>query len=125
MSQVHPPPTPQAQPVQLPGKALKDLCRAPAPQDDPATLLGRRYLFRGGALLLVGPTGIGKSSFSMQCMLSWALGQPVFGIAPFRPLKSLLIQAENDEGDLAEMRDGVVKGLSLNEQETIAATSHV
>ncbi len=64
-------------------------------------------------MLLVGPTGVGKSSLSMQCMLLWALGRPVFGITPTRPLKSLLIQAENDDGDLAEMRDGVVKGLGL------------
>ena len=37
-------------------------------------------------------------------------GRPLFGIVPARPLKSLLIQAENDEGDLAEMRDGVIAG---------------
>lgn len=125
MAQTHPPATPQAPPTRLPSKALKDLCRAPAPQDDPSTLLGRRYLFRGGALLLVGPTGIGKSSLSMQLMLSWALGKPQFGIAPMKPLRSLVIQAENDEGDIAEMRDGVVQGLGFSEHDRLAATSGV
>jgi RecA-family ATPase len=55
-------------------------------QGDPNELLKYRYLCRGGGLLLVGPTGIGKSSLSMQLMLSWALGREVFGIYPSRPL---------------------------------------
>jgi RecA-family ATPase len=65
-------------------------------------------------MLLCGPTGIGKSSFALQCAILWALGRECFGIASARPLKSLLIQAENDDGDLAEMRDGVIAGLSLS-----------
>ena len=35
------------------------------PADDADELLKDRYLCRGGGLLLVGPTGIGKSSLSM------------------------------------------------------------
>ncbi len=86
-------------------------------KDDPTELLRNRFLCRGGGMLLVGPTGVGKSSLSMQAMILWALGRPAFGIVPARPLKSLLIQAENDEGDLAEMRDGVIAGLKLTEEE--------
>ena len=33
--------------------------------NDPSELLRNRFLCRGGGLLLVGPTGIGKSSLSM------------------------------------------------------------
>src|SRR6478736_5147068 len=73
-------------------------------ENDPAELLKHRYLCKGGGLLLVGPTGHGKSSLAMQFMIKWAVGQAVFGIEPARPLKSLLIQAENDDGDLAEMK---------------------
>ncbi len=94
-------------------------------QGDPNELLRHRYLCRGGGLLLVGPTGIGKSSLSMQFMLLWALGREAFGIAPARPLKSLLIQAENDDGDLAEMRDGVRSGLGLKEEEARAAFANI
>src|SRR5271169_5429764 len=43
--------------------------------NDPAELLKHRYLCRGGGLLLVGPTGHGKSSLAMQLMIKWALGQ--------------------------------------------------
>src|ERR1041384_2000225 len=57
-------------------------------QDDPNELLKTRYLCRGGGLLLVGPTGIGKSSLSMQCMLSWAMGRKALGIEPTRKLRS-------------------------------------
>lgn len=80
------------------------------PSKDPNTLLGNRWLCRTGACLVVGQTGIGKSSFSMQAMISWALGEPLFGIKPIRPLRSLVVQAENDVGDLSEMFCGVLKG---------------
>jgi hypothetical protein len=92
---------------------------------DPAELLKHRYLCKGGGLLLVGPTGHGKSSLAMQLMIKWSLGQSVFGLEPARPLKSLLIQAENDDGDLAEMKAGVFNGLSLSEEEQETASSNV
>lgn len=85
--------------------------------NDPNTVLGNRWLCRGGSLVIVGQSGIGKSSFSMQMAVMWALGQPVFNIKPIRPLKSLIIQAENDVGDLAEMFQGVCKGMGLSAQQ--------
>ena len=36
------------------------------PTTDPRNLLGRRFLCRGGALLLAGPTGVGKSSLLLN-----------------------------------------------------------
>ncbi|MGH8192392.1 MAG: AAA family ATPase, partial [Rhodanobacteraceae bacterium] len=78
--------------------------------NDPNALLGQRWLCRGGSCLIVGQTGLGKSSFGMQAAVMWALGEPLFGLKPVRPLKSLYIQAENDVGDLAEMFQGVLKG---------------
>src|SRR5277367_4653864 len=92
---------------------------------DPAELLKHRYLCKGGGLLLVGPTGHGKSSLAMQFMIKWALGQSVFGLEPARPLKSLLIQAENDDGDLAEMKAGVFNGLGLSEDEQEEVSKNV
>ncbi len=92
---------------------------------DQTELLKNRFLCRGGGLLLCGPTGIGKSSFSMQAMILWAIGEPCFGIVPARPLKSLLIQAENDDGDLVEFRDGICAGLKLTEDKIKLATDNV
>ena len=58
-------------------------------------------------------------------MILWALGRACFGITPTRPLKSLLIQAENDDGDLAEMRDGVIAGMDLTDDEKKTAMENV
>ena len=86
------------------------------PKHDPDELLKHRFLCRGGAMLLVGPTGIGKSSFVMQGAIRWSMGQEFFGIQAAAPMKILMVQAENDDGDIAEMRDGVYRGLKASGQ---------
>ena len=74
---------------------------------DPAkTLLANRFLCVAGGMLFVGPSGVGKSSASVQQDILWALGRPAFGIRPARALRILCIQAENDDGDLGEMAGG-------------------
>ena len=83
--------------------------------DPRSTVLGNRFLCIGGAMLFVGPSGIGKSSASVQQDILWSLGREAFGIRPARPLRILTIQAENDAEDLAEMRDGVCRGLHLSD----------
>jgi hypothetical protein len=92
---------------------------------DQGELILSRFLCRLCALLLCGPTGIGKSSLLIQLLLLFALGRPAFGLRPSRPLKSLLIQAENDDGDIAEMRDGILRGLHLTEAERVQAIAAV
>jgi AAA domain len=116
------PPMPETEIRPVPPKArlLGELVR-PNRGNDANELLENRFLCRGGGLLFCGPTGIGKSSWAMQAAILWALGRACFGIKPARPLKSLLIQAENDDGDLAEMRDGVIAGLGLTPDEAKAA----
>jgi hypothetical protein len=83
-------------------------------QDDPDNLIGNRWLCRGGSVLFVAQSGIGKSTLLMQLSCGWALADRErsmmlhFGIKPVKPLKILIVQAENDKGDLAEMLQGVV-----------------
>ena len=84
---------------------------------DPNNVLGNRWLCRGSSLVIVGQSGVGKSSLCMQLMILWALGLPAFNVAPVRPLRSLLIQAENDAGDLAEMYQGVRDGMKLTAEQ--------
>jgi hypothetical protein len=116
----------QAQPTPKPAPIAKPLGLLERPVNgDPGELLKYRFLCRGGGLLLVGPTGIGKSSLGMQAAILWAIGREMFGIKPVKPLKSLIIQAENDEGDLAEMRDGVIAGLNLSEDDRRLAFENV
>lgn len=86
---------------------------------DATSLLGDRWLCSGGSCVLSGPSGVGKSSLAMQMAMMWAVGKPAFGIEPKRPLKSLIIQAENDRGDLSEQVTGVEAGLELDEPELL------
>lgn len=86
-----------------------------------------RYLCRGKSAWLLGPSGVGKSSLQAQFAVGWAIGQPVFGIEPARPLRSLIVQAENDDYDLAEMVQGVAAahGLHPEDERWQAVTSNV
>jgi RecA-family ATPase len=72
-----------------------------------------RFLCRGKAAWIIGPSGIGKSSLITEFAVAWALGKPAFSIAPVRPLKSVIVQGENDDYDLAEMVQGIVRGHAL------------
>jgi hypothetical protein len=83
---------------------------------DPNSLIGNRWLCKGGSFLLNAQSGIGKSSLTMQLAIGWALspentfGQHcTFSMRAARPLKSLIIQAENDIGDQADVLQGVIK----------------
>ena len=87
------------------------------PADDPDTLLGDRWLGRGGCCLLYGPAGAGKSSLRTHAAVTWAMGRDWFGINPKEPLKSLIIQAENDRGDEAEMFMGACRQLKIEPAE--------
>jgi hypothetical protein len=103
---------PKPEPLVVP---LLQLARASS--DDASTLLGNRFLCRAGGLLWVGSCGIGKSTSVVQAGICWSGGRPCFGIAPRQALKILYVQAENDAGDLCEMRDGVLQHLNLEPEE--------
>ncbi len=78
---------------------------------DPAELIRSRFLCRGCGCLLIGQTGYGKSSLILQLATAFTLGRPTLGLTPARALRCLIVQAENDNGDLAEVRDGLRCGL--------------
>lgn len=84
--------------------------------DDKDALLGvegSRWLSKGGSVLESSISGAGKSVARLQRALSYALGLSAFGVSPVngKRLKSLIMQAENDFGDEAEIFQGVVNGL--------------
>lgn len=82
--------------------------------NDPNCLIGDRFLCRGGTLLFVGASGIGKSTLTLQMVGSFALGKPFLGIKPAKPLKTVYVQAENDLGDLAEICQGLRSFLKIS-----------
>ncbi len=99
----------------LPSRVFWGDLKAPVYGDDPTELIRHRFLYKGGMGLICGPTGIGKSAFVAQMMTHFAAGRELFGIEPGEHyarngMRIMLVQAENDEGDLAEMRDGVERG---------------
>jgi phage/plasmid primase-like uncharacterized protein len=95
------------------------------PDEDPTELLKHRFLCQRMSLLIIGPTGKGKSSLLLQALICWSLGKEFFGIKPTRCLSSIYVQAENDDGDIASMRDGIATGLGLSEEERRQAFARV
>ena len=85
--------------------------------NDPTTVLGNRWLCQGGSLCVIGQSGIGKSSFLMQMAIMLAIGRPFFNIEVKRPYKCIIMQAENDTGDLSEAFKGIVSSMSLSVEE--------
>jgi RecA-family ATPase len=84
---------------------------------DETTLLGDRWLCRGGSALWVGSSGLGKSVLCLQAAITWAYGGEFFGIKPKRPLKSIIVQAENDAGDVSETVRGIIDRMALSQEE--------
>jgi hypothetical protein len=74
-----------------------------------------RWACKGHGGWLIGPSGVGKSSLMLQLGVSFACGKSSWGVTPVRPLRVLIIQAENDKGDLAEMARGIESGLKVGE----------
>jgi AAA domain len=98
----------------LVGASLLDYSQRTVNSDD--ILLGNRYLCRGGGLLIVAPSGHGKSVLTVQAAIEFAIGRQSFGIKPTRPLRCLIVQAEDDEGDTIEMAR-IVEHLNLNQEQ--------
>jgi hypothetical protein len=84
---------------------------------DPNNILGNRWLCKGGSLLIVGQSGTGKSSLMTQAAVHWSLGKEFFGIKPVKPLRSVILQAENDFLDVGEALQDVVAGAYLDSDE--------
>ncbi|NLF99508.1 MAG: AAA family ATPase [Lentisphaerae bacterium] len=87
----------------------------PIPEkDNPAALFRNGWLRKGGGAFLIAPSGVGKSVLTVQAAICWSLGQPFFGICPVRPLKIVVIQAEDDREEVAEFRNSVRHGLTTD-----------
>lgn len=88
------------------------------PKNDKDCLIGNRYLCRGGSSLWVGGSGIGKSVITLQAAIMFALNEDLFGLEPKRPLKSVIISAEDNFGDISETIQGVAEGMGITTNTT-------
>ena len=105
-----------------------DKLRAFDRNQDPQCRIGRRWLCRESTLLIVGQSGVGKSSLMIQMAISWAIGRDFFGIRSKAPRRVLVMQGENDMGDIAEGFQDVCKGFgdwTPRDQETLEANLKV
>jgi hypothetical protein len=93
--------------------------------NDPNELIKHRFLCRGSGMLWAAPTGVGKSTLALQAMLCFGAGRECLGFIPTGPLKSVYFQSENDDGDIAELREGILKGLAFTEEERKQAVANV
>jgi RecA-family ATPase len=95
--------------------------------NDPNTVIGARWLCKNGSLVIVAPSGVGKSSLTSQLSLGWSIARSslTFGIQPIKPLRQLILQAENDKGDLAEGLQGIITGAGLTPAERKLANENL
>ena len=84
---------------------------------DYSILLGNRYLNRGDGAVLASTSGMGKSSMTLQMAIMFALGSAAFGIHPNGPMRSLIIQSEDSDGDIAEVWASIVHVMKLTPEE--------
>ena len=93
--------------------------------DDGCVLLGNKYVNRGHMCAIVSSSGMGKSSIILQKAILFALGRDFQGIQPARPLKSLIIQSEDDASDIAEIVTSIYYMLDLSDDEKAQADRYV
>jgi len=83
----------------------------PLPEDkNPDALFRNGWLRRGGGALFISVSGAGKSVASTQFCDAFAIGREWFGIAPLRPLKIAVYQAEDDKTEVADFRNNIRRG---------------
>ena len=100
---------------EFPIRPLHNISEPTTEESDSDCLFQNRWLCKGGCGTLVSTSGIGKSSFVMQAAIQWGAGMEMVGIRPTRPIKTLLIQAEDDDYDLAWFKNGARIGFANNQ----------
>lgn len=96
------------------------------PAGDPSILIGDRWLNRGDLAILASTSGMGKSSLSLQAAVTWALGRPLFGgFKPNGPLRSILFQSEDSDGDIAEVWLSLQQAMRLTPDEIAQVRQNV
>lgn len=87
------------------------------PIDYTVNVLGNRFLERGTYGAILGSSAIGKSVLAIQIAVLAALGREVFDLKVDRPLRVLVVQAEDSFNDRIEQATGIIGSLELTADE--------
>ena len=92
---------------------------------DPSILLGNRYVNRGDSFIIVSSSGMGKSSLSLQFAVGLALELSPFTIKGNGRLRSLVVQSEDSDGDIAEVAHSLIHALKLTPEQIAIVNENV
>lgn len=113
-------PTPTALIARLPSSF------AFVPSSHESVLIGNRWLSRGDGAILVSTSGMGKSSLGFELAADWALGLDFHGgLKPRVPLKTLIVQSEDGDGDVAEVYHSYCHAKRLSPAQTRALDANL
>jgi len=101
-----------------PVKTAWEIINTPPREEE--TLIGDRFLCVGGGMVIFGPSGVGKSTFVAGFCVAIARGEEYLNVSPARKLKTLVIQAENDDGDLYEQVSGAVGDIGKEDKKNLS-----
>jgi hypothetical protein len=113
------------------GNASKDPTAAPwidaglTVSDGDIVLGPGRWGTRGSGISIIGQTGAGKSTLVSTLTFPWAIGRESLGIRPAQRLRSLVFQAEDDDGDLDIMAQSILRELNPSADELQAIRENV
>ncbi len=93
--------------------------------NDPTVLLGDRFLNRGDGMVISSTSGMGKSSISLQQAVCYALGRDFMGIRPNGPMRSLVVQSEDSDGDIGEVWVSIRHCMKLSPEDEALVTERV
>jgi hypothetical protein len=96
---------------------VRDLLREPI--DYSQNILGNLWLERGSINLIQGWSGVGKSTLSVQMGVEAALGRETFGLKVDRPLKVLIVQAEDPKNKRIRQSQCIPKIARTQEEEIL------
>lgn len=82
-------------------------------------VLGDLFIERGSYVVINGPTGVGKSVLSVQIGVEAALGRETFGIKVARPVKVLIVQAEDSRNDRIGQFQTILNRLSPDDRQLV------
>ena len=110
-------------------RKLSEINKVLADEDNDNLIFKPVWLKKGIAAMISAPSGVGKSTLSMQLAYSWALGRGMFGLNPVRPLRIGVLESEDDEDEMLMFRDsmkrGYMKFCGWTEEEVKAAENRI